>query len=129
MATVNETGTVQERYVYDAFGNINGLNSDWNRTFTGQVLDAETGLMLYRNRFYSTELGRFLQRDPIGYDAGDMNLVRYVNNQPQTFTDAHGLWAPLAIPAIAPDWRILCWSSRHICCRKTAGKILVLSRH
>ncbi len=44
---------VQERYVYDAFGNINGLASDWNRTFTGQVFDSETGLMLYRNRFYA----------------------------------------------------------------------------
>ncbi len=82
---------VQERYVYDAFGNVNGLASDWNRTFTGQVLDAETGLMLYRNRFYSTELGRFLQRDPIGYDAGDMNLVRYVGNGVVDMVDSIGL--------------------------------------
>ncbi len=74
MATVNETGTVQERYVYDAFGNVNGLNLDWNRTFTGQVYDNETGLMLYRNRFYSPTLGRFLQRDPVGYEAEDENL-------------------------------------------------------
>ncbi len=98
MATVNETGTVQERYVYDAFGNVNGLNSDWNRTFTGQVLDAETGLMLYRNRFYSTELGRFLQRDPIGYEAEDENLVRYVLNSPVDLVDPSGLVTPLNNP-------------------------------
>ncbi len=37
--------------------------------------------MLYRNRFYSPELGRFLQRDPIGYEAGDQNVYRYVGNR------------------------------------------------
>ncbi len=102
VATVNETGTVQERYVYDAFGNVNGLNSDWNRTFTGQVLDAETGLMLYRNRFYSTELGRFLQRDPIGYDAGDWNVYRYVGNRVVTVTDLFGLQFGIPSPMPSP---------------------------
>ncbi len=90
VATVNETGTVQERFCYDAFGRIEGLASDWNRTFTGQVYDNETGLMLYRNRFYAPTLGRFLQRDPIGYEAGDLNLVRYVSSRPCTYTDEMG---------------------------------------
>ncbi len=90
VATVNETGTVQERYVYDAFGNVNGLNSDWNRTFTGQVFDSETGLMLYRNRFYSPTLGRFLQRDPIGYEARDESLYRYVGNGAISMLDPLG---------------------------------------
>ncbi len=94
MATVNETGTVQERYVYDAFGNVNGLASDWNRTFTGQVFDNETGLMLYRNRFYAPSLGRFLSRDPIGYEAEDENLYRYVTNSPALFIDPFGLIKP-----------------------------------
>jgi RHS repeat-associated protein len=35
-------------------------------TFTGRRLDAETGLMYYRARMYSIELGRFVGRDPIG---------------------------------------------------------------
>jgi RHS repeat-associated protein len=50
------------------------------RSFTGQVYDRETGLMLYRNRVYHPTLRRFVQRDPIGYDAGDVNLMRYVRN-------------------------------------------------
>ncbi len=91
MAVTDETGTVQERFCYDAFGRIEGLASDWNRTFTGQVFDAETGLMLYRNRFYSPELGRFLQRDPIGYEAGDVSIYRYVANNPFSFNDSTGL--------------------------------------
>ena len=91
VALTNASGTVQERMKYDAFGKVTWMNASfttlansaysWNRTFTGQVFDSETGLMLYRNRFYSTSLGRFVQRDPIGYEAGDVNLHRYVWNQ------------------------------------------------
>ena len=46
--------------------------------------------MLYRNRVYHPTLGRFLQRDPIGYRARDVNLVRYVGNQSHDHTDAFG---------------------------------------
>ncbi len=91
VCATDSSGDVRERFCYDAFGNVNGLASDWNRTFTGQVFDSETGLMLYRNRFYSPTLGRFLQRDPIGYDAGDLNVYRYVGNSPTIFMDEMGL--------------------------------------
>ncbi len=66
-------------------------NVGWNRTFTGQTYDAETGLMYYRGRYYDPASGRFLTRDPIGYDAGDTNLYRYVNNSPTIYTDYDGL--------------------------------------
>jgi RHS repeat-associated protein len=99
----NESGTIQERYTYDVFGkrNVYDVNfsaktaSDfnWNRAFTGQVFDNETGLMLYRNRFYHTELGRFVNRDPIGYDAGDVNLFRMVFNKILISLDPKGLQA------------------------------------
>jgi RHS repeat-associated protein len=89
-AITNTSGTIQERMRYDAFGKVTWLDAAfnakansgfaWNRTFTGQVLDSETGLMLYRNRFYHTGLGRFVQRDPIGYAAEDLSLYRYVGN-------------------------------------------------
>jgi RHS repeat-associated protein len=101
VAVINAAGTVQERMRYDAFGRVTWLNAAfavkagtgfaWNRTFTGQVLDGETGMMLYRNRFYHTGLGRFVQRDPIGYEAEDMSLYRYVGNQPNGWLDPMGL--------------------------------------
>jgi RHS repeat-associated protein len=74
-------------------GNFNAKTSSLysTRFFTGQVRDNETGLMLYRNRVYHPTLGRFVQRDPIGYDAGDVNLVRYVRNIPIWFYDSFGL--------------------------------------
>ena len=103
VALTNASGTVQERMRYDAFGKVTWLDAAfavkagtgfvWNRTFTGQVLDGETGLMLYRNRFYHTGLGRFVSRDPIGYAAGDVGLYRYVKNVPIHISDSFGLWA------------------------------------
>lgn len=40
---------------------------------------------------YSPTLGRFIQNDPIGFDAGDMNLQRYVGNNPAKRLDPTGL--------------------------------------
>jgi hypothetical protein len=35
-------------------------------------------------------LGRFIQRDPIGYDAEDVSLYRYVKSNPLLFLDSWG---------------------------------------
>jgi len=118
VATVNAAGTVQERMRYDAFGKVTWLdaafvakpNSDyaWNRAFTGQVLDAETGLMLYRNRYFDTRFGRFVSRDPIEYLAGDVNLHRYVGNMPIRTVDPAGLhWYCLWIDDYIKAWKEL----------------------
>ncbi|MDD3470498.1 MAG: RHS repeat-associated core domain-containing protein, partial [Thermoguttaceae bacterium] len=87
-ALVNPSGTVMERITYDSFGKPTfrdasfvaktASSHNWTKTFTGQVYDVETGLMLYRNRYYHTGLGRFVTRDPVGYDANNVNLYRYV---------------------------------------------------
>jgi RHS repeat-associated protein len=44
-----------------------------------------------RNRFYHPNMGRFMQSDPIGFDAGDMNLFRYCGDDPVNHTDPTGL--------------------------------------
>ena len=78
--------------IFDAAFATQGTSiCDITRTFTGQVLDNETGLMLYRNRVYHPTLGRFVQRDPSGYDARDISLYRYVSNAPQVRWDTFGL--------------------------------------
>jgi len=38
--------------------------------FTGRRRDPETGLQLNRNRFYHQQLGRWVSRDPIGFEGG-----------------------------------------------------------
>jgi hypothetical protein len=46
--------------------------------------------MLYRNRYYSTELGIFVSRDPIKYWGDCLNLYTYVINNPTLFQDMFG---------------------------------------
>ncbi|GHT13722.1 hypothetical protein FACS1894170_10010 [Planctomycetales bacterium] len=117
VALVDASGAVVERIKYDAFGKITWLDADfgakaasgygWNRTFTGQVLDSETGLMLYRMRYYHVAIGHFVNRDPIEYEAGDNNLYRYVGNQVINAADPLGLadpCPPAGTPNNPKDW-------------------------
>ncbi len=65
--------------------------------FTGREYDAETGLYFYRARYYSPELGRFLQTDPLEID--DENTYTYCYNDPVNYSDPYGLLSlPLPIP-------------------------------
>jgi RHS repeat-associated protein len=61
--------------------------------FQGRTFDKESGLYYFRNRYYSPDLGRFISRDPIGYDAGDINLYRFVGNNPYGGLDPMGLFS------------------------------------
>jgi len=67
--------------------------------FTGREFLKEVGLYDYRNRVYSQELGRFLQTDPIRFDAGDVNIYRYVGNRANWHNDPSGLIAPAVVAA------------------------------
>lgn len=47
-----------------------------------------------RHRDYSPTLGRFIERDPIGFEAGDNNWYRFVANGPTGKADPSGLCEP-----------------------------------
>ena len=49
---------------------LTGTAEDNNYGFTGRYLDDETGLWYFRARYFSDELGRFINRDPLGYVDG-----------------------------------------------------------
>jgi RHS repeat-associated protein len=102
-ALLDYGGTVIEKYTYDAFGRPTVTNGDGTGTrgssnygnrfmFTGREYFPELGLYDYRHRFYDPWLGRFLQVDPTGFDAGDMNLFRYCGDDPIDRTDPTGLY-------------------------------------
>jgi RHS repeat-associated protein len=101
IALTDETGAVVESYQYDAFGSVSiydASNSALSASprenrflFTGREWIGEIGLYDYRNRVYSPELGRFLQTDAIRFEAGDVNLYRYVGNGAVDYWDPFGL--------------------------------------
>ncbi|MFI4855318.1 MAG: RHS repeat-associated core domain-containing protein [Phycisphaerales bacterium JB065] len=57
----------------------------------GYLYEEATGMWLARHRWQIPELGRWANRDPIGYAGGSQNLYEYVNGNPVFFNDPHGL--------------------------------------
>ncbi len=57
--------------------------------FQGQMLDIETGLHYNRFRYYDSDVGMFIQRDPIGL-LGGVNVFAYAPN-PIHWVDVFGL--------------------------------------
>jgi RHS repeat-associated protein len=96
----NDAGAIVEQYEYDSYGRVSMFNGTYapisvsalgnTYLFTGQRYDAESGLYFYKSRYYSAVLGRFLQRDPLGFVDG-VNLYAYVSNNPSNYTDPQGL--------------------------------------
>jgi RHS repeat-associated protein len=114
------SGNLRERYRYDAFGaptvtdwygNTHG-GASWygNRfLFTGREYLAWIACYDYRNRMYRPSLGRFLQTDPTGFDAGDMNLFRYCADDPVDRSDPTGLIDSNNFDPNTPDYT---WAQR-----------------
>ncbi len=87
-------GQILAHYEFDPFGNTvyqsgSMANTDPFRHAT-QYLDTETGLIAYKLRYYSSELGRWINRNPIGKEGG-FNLYSFVKNNCVTMIDLNGL--------------------------------------
>jgi RHS repeat-associated protein len=94
-------GRLVERYSYSVSGQVSiadaagqellesRVGNRW--MFTGREWLQEVRLYDYRNRVYSAELGRFLQTDPIRFEAGDVNIYRYCGNGFVNNIDPYGL--------------------------------------
>ena len=86
------TGTVVSSQRFDSFGLRTATGPLLQRYgFTGREHDAESGLIYFRARAYDPAIGQFLQRDPIGFSSGDLNLYAYVENNPFNWSDPSGL--------------------------------------
>ncbi|MBS0576680.1 MAG: RHS repeat protein [Proteobacteria bacterium] len=71
---------------------IGGLNLG----FPGQYYDAETGLWNNGFRDYDASVGRYVESDPLGLDAG-VNTFGYVGGEPTAMSDPMGLTPSLSV--------------------------------
>jgi len=102
----NAAGSVFERYEYDSYGNVQLYDGSYtpisNSTvdnhfyFTGKELDNESGLYYMRARHYHPGLGRFIQRDPLGFFDGP-NIYQYVASNPINNYDPDGMKSCVSI--------------------------------
>lgn len=93
-------GDVKERYEYGDFGKVSVYNANGNplvassyiaqHLYTGCNQIGDSGLYDMRFRALDAEMGRFTQRDPLGF-VDTMNVYVYVSTQPYQSIDTYGL--------------------------------------
>jgi len=91
----HSNSVVAAEYQYGPFGEVirtSGTAAKENpfRSST-KYEDDETDLFYYGHRYYSSSLGRWASRDPLG-EAPAMNSYAFVNNEPVTGWDVLGRW-------------------------------------
>lgn len=92
MEMVDSSGNIQAKYQFDPYGRAKkhqgSLESDFQ--YAGYYFHTQSKLNLTLTRAYNSELGRWINRDPIEELAG-INLYQYVWNNPLSFLDPLGL--------------------------------------
>jgi RHS repeat-associated protein len=97
----------------------------------GTYADKETNLLYNWHRYRDASGGRFIQADPIGFDAGDLSLYVLNKNNPLSYTDPRGLAAdPYHTPGgpYHPPVGVKLRCTRFDSCPALRGKMFVLKR-
>lgn len=89
----NSSGSLVEATSYDPWGKVLSGATKSKFAYTGQERDNETGLDYYNARYYSPDIHRFTQPDPViadVYNPQMLNRYSYVLNNPLRYTDPTG---------------------------------------
>jgi RHS repeat-associated protein len=92
----DSSGLVTANYIYEAFGpQVGPVPGDLNPfRFVGRqgyYLDVDLAQYYVRARHYDPVRGRFLSEDPLGFLPEELNLYKYVSNNPIRLADPSGL--------------------------------------
>ena len=92
IATTVGTSVVQTTE-YEPYGKMLNRSNNNRIGYTGHMMDQATGLIYMQQRYYDSQLGRFLSVDPItaySNPVGAFNRYWYANNNPYKFIDPDG---------------------------------------
>jgi RHS repeat-associated protein len=102
--------TVVDHIFYSSFGvevSHSAADPGHRFGFTGRDRDLESDLDYYRARYYDPRLGRFISQDPIGFEANDPNVQRYVGNAPSILHDPTGKVPPDPFEPTPYEWEAI----------------------
>jgi RHS repeat-associated protein len=87
-----DSGEVVQRMSYSEFGEVIEDTNPGFRPFgfAGGLYDTDTKLVKFGARDYDGKIGRWVYKDPIGFDGGDTNLYGYVVQDPVNSVDPSG---------------------------------------
>jgi RHS repeat-associated protein len=94
-------GSAGWTFDYDAFGNVLSNSPSYPAVtgtpdpmqtfaFAGGMYDPHSKLVRFGARDYEPETGRWVQKDPLGFRAGDLNLSSYAFGDPISHQDPDG---------------------------------------
>jgi len=97
------TGTIAQKIEYDDNGNVTqNTNPDLQPfAYAGGLYDTQTKLVRFGARDYEATTGRWICKDPIGFEGQQSSLYAYVGNDPINKVDINGLevevifWSPV----------------------------------
>jgi RHS repeat-associated protein len=84
-----------ETNAYDGCGtpfNDSEASSFGSYKWIGRDVDAETRVQYEPTTYQASAKGRWTSEDPLGFEAADANLYRYVGNNSSNATDPSGFW-------------------------------------
>jgi RHS repeat-associated protein len=99
-----DSGEVAEQYRYSPYGVLEEDVTNESivpHRFAGGHYDEATGLLRFGARDYDPQIGRWTNKDPLGFAAGDTNLYAYVGADPVNGVDPSGLFVDTLTDGIA----------------------------
>ena len=102
VAIADKNGDIVTNYYYNAWGNVTQITGNTALAQTNPLryrsyyYDSETGYYHLKSRYYSPEVGRFLNADgylaELGGNINGYNLFAYCFNNPVNLSDTTGHW-------------------------------------
>jgi len=89
----SSSGALVQRMDYDEWGNVLTDSNPGFQPFgyAGGLYDSQTKLVRFGARDYDPSVGRWTEKDPIGFAGGTANIYSYVRNSPVNLIDPLGL--------------------------------------